>query len=144
MNKSRRAFLLFTTATSAAVLEGWLFDSKVGAGRPEHFLSEEKRLIEQYFRSSKKSKGKGLPPGLAKRGGNLPPGLQKQLQKNGQLPPGLQKRLEPLPVDLDRQLPSLPEYWERVIVERDVILLDRRTNRILDIIENVIALTTGQ
>jgi hypothetical protein len=81
---------------------------------------------------------------LAKRGGNLPPGLQKQLERNGQLPPGLQKRLEPLPVDLDRRLPRLPEYWERVIVDRDVILLDRRTNRILDIIEDVIVLATGR
>jgi hypothetical protein len=41
-------------------------------------------------------------------------------------------------------LPRLPDYWERVIVDRDVILLDRRTNRILDIIEGVVALATGQ
>ena len=144
MNKTRRAFLLLAGATGAAFLEGWFLDNRVAAGRPEHFLPEEKRLIEQYFSGGKKSKVKGLPPGLAKRGGNLPPGLQKQLQRNGQLPPGLQKRLEPLPVDLDRQLPKLPEYLERVIVERDIILLDRRTNRILDIIENVIAIATGQ
>ena len=144
MNKTRRAFLLFAFATGAAFLEEWVFDTKVSAGRPEHFLPEEKKLIEQYFRSPNKSKAKGLPPGLAKRGGNLPPGLQKKLERNGELPPGLQKRLEPLPEDLNRQLPSLPEHWERVIVERDVILIDRRTNRILDIIENVIALATGQ
>jgi hypothetical protein len=80
---------------------------------------------------------------LAKRGGNLPPGLQKQLDKNGRLPPGLQKRLEPLPVDQDRRLPRLPKYWERVILERNVILIDRRTQRILDIIENVVGLATG-
>ena len=110
--------------------------------RPEHFLPEERRIISEYYRRANASK-KGLPPGLAKRGGKLPPGLQKQLEKNGQLPPGLQKRLEPLPPALDRRLPSLPEYWERVIVERNVILLDRRTNRILDIIENVIGLATG-
>jgi hypothetical protein len=144
MNKGRRAFLLFASGTGAAFLEDWFFGTKVVAGRPEHFLPEEKRLIEQYYHSGKKPKAKGLPPGLAKRGGNLPPGLQKKLEKNGELPPGLQKRLEPLPDDLNRQLPALPEYWERVIVEHDVILLDRRTNRILDIIENVIALATGQ
>jgi hypothetical protein len=69
--------------------------------------------------------------------------LQKQLDRNGRLPPGLQKRLEPLPVDLDRRLPRLPEYWERVIIERDIILIDRRTERILDIIENVIGLIHG-
>jgi hypothetical protein len=54
---------------------------------------------------------------LAKRGGKLPPGLQKQLDKNGRLPPGLQKRLEPVPADLNRRLPRLPEFWERVILE---------------------------
>jgi hypothetical protein len=79
---------------------------------------------------------------LAKRGRNLPPGLQKHLEKNGELPPGLQKRLEPLPSVLERRLPRIPEYWERVIIERDIILLDRRTNRILDIIENVFGLAT--
>ena len=144
MDKGRRAFLLFASGMGAAFLEGWFLGTKVAASHREHFLPEEKRLIEQYYRSGKKSKAKGLPPGLAKRGGNLPPGLQKKLERNGELPPGLQKRLEPLPDDLNRRLPSLPEYWERVILERDVILIDRRTNRILDIIENVIALATGQ
>jgi hypothetical protein len=112
---------------------------------PARFLDEERRMITEYYRpEKKKGKSKGLPPGLAKRGGNLPPGLQKHIEKNGQLPPGLQKRLEPLPSDLSGRLPRLPDHWERVIVERDVILLDRRTNRILDIIEDVIALTTRQ
>ncbi len=110
--------------------------------RPAYFLPEERRIIENYYRSGGPSKG--LPPGLAKRGGKLPPGLQKHLDKNGTLPPGLQKRLEPLPQDLNSRLPRLPDYWERVILERDVILVDRRTNRILDIIENIIGLATGQ
>jgi hypothetical protein len=110
--------------------------------RPAYFLPEERRIIENYYRSGGPSKG--LPPGLAKRGGKLPPGLQKHLDKKGTLPPGLQKRLEPLPQDLDAQLPRLPDYWERVILDRDVILLDRRSNRILDIIENIIGLATGQ
>lgn len=107
--------------------------------RPDSFLPEERRIISEYFT---KHKAKGLPPGLAKRGGNLPPGLQKHLQRNGALPPGLQKRLEPLPKDLDRQLPGIPELWTRVILGRDVLLIDRRTNRILDIIENVIGLVS--
>lgn len=143
MNQSRRAFLVFTCATAAALVNGQFVQARVEA-RPGHFLPEERRLIEQYYRRGKKSKARGLPPGLAKRGGNLPPGLQKKLERNGELPPGLQKRIEPLPVDLDRQLPRLPEYWERVIVERDIILIDRRTNRILDIIDDVLAVATGQ
>jgi hypothetical protein len=109
--------------------------------RAAYFLPEERRIIENYYRSGGPSKG--LPPGLAKRGGKLPPGLQKHLEKNGRLPPGLQKRLEPLPQDLNAQLPRLPDYWERVILDRDVILVDQRSNRILDIIENVIGVATG-
>jgi hypothetical protein len=52
---------------------------------------------------------------------------------------GFQKRLEPLPTDLNSRL---PERWDRVILERDILLIDRRTYRILDIIENVIGLAT--
>jgi hypothetical protein len=143
VNSQRRLFLAFSLF--AAVIP-WTrgLALALDANRPPHFLPEERRAIEDYYRQGKKGKAKGLPPGLAKRGGNLPPGLQKHLEKNGQLPPGLQKRLEPLPVDLDRSLPRLPEYWERVVIEKDVILIDRRTNRILDIIENVIAVATGQ
>jgi hypothetical protein len=45
---------------------------------------------------------------------------------------------------LDHRLPRLPEHWERVVVERDIVLIDRRTNRILDIIEDVIDLVKGR
>ena len=108
--------------------------------RPAYFLPEERKIIYEYYHRG--SPSKGLPPGLAKKG-KLPPGLQKHLDKNGKLPPGLQKRLEPLPRDLEVRLPRLPEYWERVILQEHVVLIDRRTQRILDIIENVIGLATG-
>ena len=109
--------------------------------RPDRFLPEERRIIEAYYHRGGPSRG--LPPGLARKD-RLPPGLQKHLDRTGKLPPGLQKRLEPLPVQLERRLPRLPEHWERVILGRDVILLDRRTQRILDIIENVVGLAHGR
>ena len=143
MKLSRRAFLSFSLLTAASLWNSTPVRA-LDANRPSHFLPEERRIIEEYYHKGGKRKQKGLPPGLAKRGGNLPPGLQRQLDKNGRLPPGLQKRLEPLPVDLDRRLPRLPEHWERVVLERDIILIDRRAERILDIIENVIALTQGR
>ena len=143
MQVERRLFLKAATLATVSLCRRGI-SAAFDVNRPARFLPEERRVIEDYYRQAHSSKGKGLPPGLAKRGGNLPPGLQKHLEKNGQLPPGLQKRLEPLPVDLDRRLPRLPEYWERVVLERDVILIDRRTNRILDIIENIVALATGQ
>ena len=133
---------LFFFVLAAVYLFGVGSASAFDKDRPAYFLPEERRIIENYYRSGGPSKG--LPPGLAKRGGKLPPGLQKHLEKNGTLPPGLQKRLQPLPTDLTGRLPRLPDYWERVILDRNVILLDRRSNRILDIIENIIGLATGQ
>jgi hypothetical protein len=133
---------LFLLALAAVSLFGIGSTIAFAKDRPAYFLPEERRIIENYYRSGGPSKG--LPPGLAKRGGNLPPGLQKHLEKNGRLPPGLQKRLEPLPQDLEARLPRLPDYWERVILDRDVVLVDQRSNRILDIIENVIGVARGE
>lgn len=144
MNQSRRNFVGLAIMTAASLIPAPVIQA-LDTKRPDRFLPEERRAIESYYRKAndKKKHKKGLPPGLAKRGDNLPPGLQKKLARDGQLPPGLQKRVEPLPIDLDRQLPRLPENWQRVVVERDVILIDRRTNRILDIIENVIDIVAG-
>jgi hypothetical protein len=79
-----------------------------------------------------------LPPGLAKRGGDLPPGLQKHLEGNGTLPPGLQKRLEPCPVELERQLPPLPADYRRAVIGAHIVVLNKNTNVIVDIMKNVV------
>ena len=142
MKLTRRAFVSFSLLTALS-LWNCIPVSALDTNRPSHFLPAERRIIEEYYYKGARRNQKGLPPGLAKRGGNLPPGLQKHLDKNGRLPPGLQKRLEPLPVDLDRRLPRLPEHWERVVLERDIILIDQRAERVLDIIENVIGLIHG-
>ena len=97
------------------------------------FTTQERDIISDWFWSNRN----GLPPGLAKRD-SLPPGLQKQLQRNGTLPPGLQKKLTPLPYALDSRLVKLPSDYLRVVIGRDIILLDRRNNSILDVIANVI------
>lgn len=132
---------VFALAFAAVSMLGSTSAMALSQNRPDRFLPEERRIIHEYYHKS--GPPKGLPPGLAKKG-KLPPGLQKHLDKTGKLPPGLQKRLEPLPPDLDARLPRLPDYWERVILERNVILIDRRTQRILDIIENVVGLATGR
>ena len=75
--------------------------------------------------------GKGLPPGLAKRG-ELPPGLAKQLVRNGQLPPGLEKR--DLPPDLLSRLPGLDPAYRYVVADDKVMLVRRATNVIMDIL----------
>jgi hypothetical protein len=73
-----------------------------------------------------------LPPGLAKKD-RLPPGLEKQLVRRGTLPPGLQKRLEPCPEELERQLPPPPPDCAHVVISGHLVLLNRKTNIIVDI-----------
>ena len=74
-----------------------------------------------------------LPPGLAKRD-QLPPGLEKQLVKRGTLPPGLQKRIQYCPPDLERRLPPPPQESEHVLIGGHIVLLNRRTNVVIDIL----------
>jgi Ni/Co efflux regulator RcnB len=113
------------------------------------FETVEKRLIREYFasqdsrgqsksgkqqgRKGKKNKHgkKGLPPGLAKRG-SLPPGLAKRQQ----LPPGLAKRN--LPNALNAILPNAAAGTERIIVGRDVVLIQKATGVVLDILLDVV------
>jgi Ni/Co efflux regulator RcnB len=73
-----------------------------------------------------------LPPGLAKKD-RLPPGLEKQLVRNGTLPPGLQKRFYPAPVELERRLPPPPPDCSHVLIGGHIVLLNRRTNLIVDV-----------
>ncbi|TCS65157.1 hypothetical protein [Varunaivibrio sulfuroxidans] len=87
------------------------------------------------------NRGKGFPPGLAKRE-ELPPGLQGQLEKNGTLPPGLARR--DLPEDLRRRLPEAGADKERVVVGNDVVLVEKATGVILDILKDVVAGKSGR
>src|SRR5437899_2267154 len=73
-----------------------------------------------------------LPPGLAKKD-RLPPGLEKQLVRNGTLPPGLQKRFYPAPVELERRLPPPPPDCAHVLISGHIVLLNRKTNLIVDV-----------
>lgn len=97
------------------------------------FTTEEITLVKNYFRDNRS----GLPPGLAKRE-KLPPGLERQLRKNGTLPPGLQKKVQPLPVELERQMRTLPTGWRRVVIADNVIMMNEKTAVIYDIVRDVI------
>lgn len=118
------------------------------------FGQEEQKAIRDYYgkeiverareradQEEGKGKGhgkgrKGLPPGLAKKA-KLPPGIQKQLERGGTLPPGLENEMEPLPKELDVRLKPLPPYHVRVTVGTDVLILDKETRKILDVIRDV-------
>ena len=97
------------------------------------FGTHDREVITSYY----SNRGSNLPPGLAKRGGNLPPGLEKQLERNGTLPPGLQKRVQPCPVELERQLPPLPAEYRRGVIGAHVVIFNRNTNVIVDLLKDV-------
>jgi hypothetical protein len=73
-----------------------------------------------------------LPPGLAKKD-RLPPGLERQLVVRGHLPPGLERQIEPAPVEIVRVLPPPPPDCEHVVIGGHIVLLNRKTQIVLDI-----------
>jgi Ni/Co efflux regulator RcnB len=74
-----------------------------------------------------------LPPGLAKRD-ELPPGLERQLRIRGELPPGLRRKMRPCPPELVRELPPPPPDCEHVVIGGNIVLWNRRTNIVLDVV----------
>lgn len=102
------------------------------------FSELERRLTRDFFRrqgGNFRGKSKQLPPGLAKRR-TLPPGLARQIQRNGILPPGLARRT--LPPGLASRLPALPPGQQRLIVGNDVVLVERATGLILDVLRGAL------
>ena len=98
------------------------------------FNERDRQRIHGYYAQHKKGKGKGMPPGLAKKD-RLPPGLEKQVQRNGTLPPGLEAKR--LPGDLERELSPLPGGYVRVRVGANIVLMDERTRVVFDVIYDV-------
>ena len=95
------------------------------------FNDHDRQIIREYYQGH--GKRKKTPPGLAKRGDNLPPGLAKR----DVLPPGLQGRA--LPDALETKLTPLAEPYVRVRMGADIVLLDRKTRVIFDVIYGVAA-----
>jgi Ni/Co efflux regulator RcnB len=145
-----RLFLALALLAGVAAWPAVMVPSAHAQRAAEAVFNElEKRLIRDFFgvkvsgqkaksaakaKSGKKGKSDEMPPGLAKKE-NLPPGLQKQLQKNGTLPPGLAKR--DLPSGLEGRLPKR-KGQKRLIVGNDVVLIERATGLVLDILEGVL------
>lgn len=92
---------------------------------PSKFSQQDRVIITNYFNAlSSPYQITALPPGIAKnllRGKPLPPGIEKQY----------------LPKHLLQSLPAYPGY-DYFIVNNDVLLVDRTTQLIADVIYNVI------
>jgi Ni/Co efflux regulator RcnB len=95
------------------------------------FSDKEISIIGTWYQDhsqshgKKKTKSKGLPPGIAKnlgRGKPLPPGIAKQY----------------LPTDLNLMLPPPRKGFERVIVDGKVLLVEIATRVVHDILTDII------
>lgn len=106
-----------------------------------YFIEEDRLVIQGFYAKNPSS----LPPGLAKRNGNLPPGLAK---RGGNLPPGLSRGqiitpeqhqlLLPLPRELELRLPPPPHEVIRRIIGRDIVMIDKLNNKILDVLHDTL------
>ncbi len=97
--------------------------------------NKKKGKGKNKIKAKHKGKSKGLPPGLVGRK-DLPPGIQKQIAQGKRLP--VDTRTYPLPDDLIYRLPTLSRDIDRRVVGDDIVLIQRGTNLILDVIENVL------
>jgi len=108
-----------TTSGRVAVHEG---NTSVAVS----FNNHDRRLISDYYHNKRKR----LPPGLAKKG-KLPPGLAKRQT----LPRGLSGRT--LPRDLLDNLSRIPEGYVRLRVGTDIVIMNRKTRVIFDVISGI-------
>lgn len=99
------------------------------------FGSSEKQIITAY---ASNRKGKGLPPGLAKKvanGGDLPPGWQKKCVRGEILPEIVFKSCHPLPAELVVKLPAPPHGAVFVAVDGKVLCVHKTSHHIHDVFE---------
>jgi Ni/Co efflux regulator RcnB len=95
-----------------------------------YYNDHDRYEVNEWYRERS---GNGLPPGLAKRD-QLPPGLEKQLRVKGTLPPGLRKKMYPCPEEVERRLPPPPPECEHRAIGGHVVLVNKSTYAVLDII----------
>ena len=73
-----------------------------------------------------------ISDGYAPRSRSLPPGLKKKFYRTGHLPPGWEQKIEPVPVDVERRLVTIPKDYRRGIIDGYVVLYVPKSGAILD------------
>ena len=107
----------------AVLLAGSLLLISAPALAGKGFTDAEKKAIERYFAKNPVKGAKDMPKGVSKK-----------LKRGGDLPPGIKKTR--LPAKLENKLPKRPKNEEYALVDDDILLIDKKTNIILDILED--------
>ena len=100
-------------------------------GRHHYYSDHDRDSMRGWYHDH--DRDDRLPPGLAKRD-QLPPGLERQLRVRGTLPPGLRKKMRPCPEEFEHRLPPPPPGCEHVVIGGHVVLMNRSTYMVMDII----------
>lgn len=114
------AVVLFTLAAALLLSAGSpvLVELRSPAPWPDRFSALEQSIIRDYY---------GVPG---------PAGTASKFARRSVIPPAVQKHA--LPHDLAAKLPPVPAGRRRVIVGTSVILLDSKTNAVLDVLPGVV------
>lgn len=64
--------------------------------------------------------------------------FQLHVERGDRLPPAWGKRLKPFPAGLESRLPYLPPNYARGSIDMDILIVDTRTQRVMDILHNVL------
>lgn len=124
MDRRRCLFHLLSLLPAATLLgcAGTAGQSTAGAGSGLRFSAAERKIIEDYY--------------ARQRAGVMLPGKPAQRAKPGdKLESG--QRPAKLPTELDKLLPTLPAPHTRLTLGADVILVNRDSLDILDVIPQV-------
>ena len=81
----------------------------------ECFREEHIRVIRDYYHEHE-----------------LPPGLVKKYYRTRELPPGWDRRIQPLPYEVERGLPPVPEGYARGYVDGYAVIYQPRTHFVID------------
>ena len=139
-------------AMTAILLPVSMAQSHTAAGLHQHepveiaqgggvFSDAERQIIREVLDiatgddSDRNNGSKGGKGDKGKGNKGLPPGIAMKLERGGTLPPGIAKR--DLPANLASKLPNRTDGAVRQIIGDDVVLIERGTNLILDIIRDV-------
>ena len=99
------------------------------------FGDSDRRAVQEYYQSP--ARGKGCPPGLAKKGnGCMPPGQAKKWARGRPLPHDLV--VYDLPPDLRYRLPPPPAGHRYVQLGADVLMIAIGTSMVVDAIEDMV------
>jgi len=125
-----------TIATAVLVLMalfGVQTEASAELGVEVTFSDGDIAIIGAWYRDNEHMQSHGSGGKKAK---GLPPGIAKNLARGKPLPPGIAKKY--LPDGLRQMLPAPPHGYERIIVDRKVLLVEIVTHVIHDILVDVV------